>query len=215
MSIPDAARLDFDPLSRSEGGEWEVNSVSRNRGGRGFCARAEYDKSRYKAYPGGGKWRIRAPCCSADDAWRRDTIAFPDSRIICQRPSDTKNSKSILSYVPTICSRSSIIRQQCRWPTRAGSFRSESLPSLLFSSPFFCPSQPEQHFSHGDRARRKFIPRIEKILVCRFLESASIFFGLFRLLFVEFKNKWNLKINKCGGRYAYNCVLHSHWKLSD
>lgn len=62
--------------------------------------RAEYDKSRYKAYPRGGKWCTRTPCCSADDAWRRDTVAFPDSRIICQRPSDTKNSKSILSYVP-------------------------------------------------------------------------------------------------------------------
>jgi len=99
--------------------------------------RAEYDKSRYKAYPRGGKWRTRAPCCSADDAWRRDTIAFPDSRIICQRPSDAKNSKSILSYVPTICSRSSIIRQQCRWPTRAGSLRSEFPSFLLFSSLFF------------------------------------------------------------------------------
>jgi len=73
----------------------------------------------------------------ADDAWRRDTIAFPDSRIICQRPSDAKNSKSILSYVPTICSRSSIIRQQYRWPTRAGSLRSESLSPFLFSLLFF------------------------------------------------------------------------------
>lgn len=58
-----------------------------------WILREEYDKSRYKAYSGwegGLRWCTRAPCCSADDAWRRDTIAFPDSRIICQRPGDAK-----------------------------------------------------------------------------------------------------------------------------
>lgn len=178
MSIPDRIPI----LCRGQRTRGEKWILCHRIAGAVDSVRAEYDKSRYKAYPRGGKWCTRTPCCSADDAWRRNTIAFPDSRIICQRPSDTKNSKSILSYVPTICSRSSIIRQQCRWPTRAGSLRSESLPSLLFSFTFFLSSQPEQHFSHGDRARRGFIPRIEK-LVCRVLEFASIFPAFFRLLF--------------------------------
>lgn len=43
---------------------------------------------------------------------------------------------------------------------------SDLSPFLLFFFPhLFLSSQPEQHFSHGDRARRGFIPRIERILV--------------------------------------------------
>lgn len=97
--------------------------------------RAEYDKLRYKAYPGGGKW-----CAPAHLVAQPMThgVATPSrfqirASFVSGRSATQKIQSPFFLTFPTICSRSSIIRQQCRWPTRAGSLRSEPLPT----SPFF------------------------------------------------------------------------------
>lgn len=148
-----------------------VNSVSRNRGIGGFCEH-EYDKSRYKVYPEGG--RVAHPRTLLLNRWHMASRHHRDSRFAHHLSAAERHKKfkvhsflcslyllAIVDHSPTMSLTDACRKSPIRVPS--------------FSSFFY---YHRCSISHDDRAHEGSVliyPRIESILVCWFLKLATIF----------------------------------------